>query len=251
MELILSDNEYRLYNLSLIIPTRNEDTIVEKNLISIFNYINDKFAEFELIISDYSNDQTPDIINNLSKRYPEIKYVPVHRKGIGIGMRVGFEYAQYDQIMLYPIDMSWELSCIEKSIQNLSNDNVVLASRGHKNSVTIRPLGRKFFSKLYNLLVNLFFNLNVSDTQCTIALPKSKLKEILEQSDSDTGFFQTQLLIYAKKNNLKIIEIPVFVNDTRKDSKTNPIPESISLFKEIWRERKKQRGTLSKLSKKE
>ena len=77
---------------------------------------------------------------------------------------------------------------------------------------------------------------NISDTQCTVAFKKSNIVSFINELDSKSAFLQTQLLIYSKKNNLKIIEIPVIVNDIRDDSKVSPISDGISMFKELINE---------------
>ena len=119
--------------ISVIIPTRNEEKIVENNLISINEYLSDIFEKYEIIVSDYSEDKTPEIVKELSKKYP-IYYVSANEKGIGIGIRVGIDYARNDLIMVYPIDMSWDISCILKSFQEILSDNgdIILGSRGCK-----------------------------------------------------------------------------------------------------------------------
>ena len=73
--------------------------------------------------------------------------------------------------MTYPIDMAWDLQTIDKSIAKLNEGyDVVLGSRNLKKSRTKRPLKRKIFSKGYNFLINLLFNLKIGDTQGTVAL---------------------------------------------------------------------------------
>ena len=222
---------------SVIIPTINEEKIVQNNLISINEYLSDIFEKYEIIVSDYSEDKTPEIVKELSKKYP-IYYVSANEKGIGIGIRVGIDYARNDLIMVYPIDMSWDISCILKSFQEILSDNgdIILGSRGCKESIVNRKLKRKIFTNIYNFLVNVFFGLNISDTQCTVAFKKSNIVSFINELDSKSAFLQTQLLIYSKKNNLKIIEIPVIVNDIRDDSKVSPISDGISMFKELINE---------------
>jgi glycosyltransferase involved in cell wall biosynthesis len=223
--------------ISLIVPTRNEEIIVEKNLKLIYEYLfaNKTFDDFEILVCDYSEDKTPGTVVSLSKKYPQIKYVPVKKKGVGIGIKIGMQSAKYDALMVYPIDMSWDIECIQNSLLALSDNNVILGSRGHRDSIVNRPLKRRMFSKLYNLLVNLFFKLHIKDTQCTIALRKSDLDCFIDKLGSDGPFFQTELLIHAKRQNLNIVEIPAVVNDTREDSSINPISDGFSMFKEIIR----------------
>lgn len=223
--------------ISLIVPTRNEGEIIEVNLKLISDYLSKSFEKYEIVVSDFSEDRTPELVNDLSKKYP-IKYVYAGEKGIGIGIRKGIEAAKNDLVMFYPADMSWNISCIRESfIKILSNDGkIILCSRGYINSIVTRTLKRKILTKIYNTLVNLLFGLNISDTQCTVAFRKSDIIPFIDRLDSKTAFFQTQILIYSKKNNLKIIEIPAVVNDVRRDSKINMVGDSFLMFKDLINE---------------
>ncbi len=226
-----------LDSISLIVPTRNEEYIVENNLRMINDYLSELFENYEIVVADYSEDRTPEIVKKFSKNY-HVYYIPVGEKGIGIGIKIRIESARNDLLMVYPIDMSWNISCIKESFQKiLCNDgDVILGSRGCKESIVNRTKKRVIFTKIYNILVNIFFDLNISDTQCTVAFKKSEIISFVDRLDSKTAFFQTQLLIHSKRNNLKIIEIPVIVNDIRIDSKVNPVKDGLYMFKELINE---------------
>ena len=52
-------NNININEISLIVPTRNEEKIVEKNLKLIYDYLseNKTFNNFEILVCDYSNDK--------------------------------------------------------------------------------------------------------------------------------------------------------------------------------------------------
>ena len=227
-------------NISLIVPTHNEERIVKKNLLLIYNYLNSDrfFRNFEILVCDYSKDKTPDIVKSLSKKYSRLKYIEIKYRGIGIAIRKGIESARYDAIMVYPIDMTWDKKCIKHSIMGLSSSDIVLGSRSHKDSVVTRPFKRRVFSKLYNLLINLFFGLGIKDTQCTIALRKGDVRLFIKKLRSHDASFQIEVLIHAKKQKLKIVEIPVVVRDTRTDSKIHPLKDGLLMFRQVFKIRR-------------
>ena len=63
--------------LSVIIPTRNEQRIVKKNLLTIDSYISKHklVNKYELVISDYSTDNTPAIVKFMQKKNKKIKFI--------------------------------------------------------------------------------------------------------------------------------------------------------------------------------
>ncbi len=229
------------YSLSLIVPTRNEEKIAETNLKALDTHLKScpLIGDYEILVCDYSTDKTPEIIRNLRKRNPNIKYIAAKKRGIGAGIRAGLEHSAYEYVMLYPIDLSWDLDCIRDSLDAIKSQDgdIILASREHKDSVTMRTKKRVFFSKIYNIIINIAFGLEVKDTQCTFATRRENIDKFLDMLDSDSAFLQTQIIIYGKKNSLKIKEIPTKVKDTRTDSKINVIRDGTQMLKEIIQEK--------------
>lgn len=233
-------------SLSLIVPTRNEENIVETNLDALDAHLKScpKIGDYEILVCDYSTDKTPEIIRNLGKRNSNIKYIAAKKRGIGAGIRVGLDHSSHECVMLYPIDLSWNLNCIAESLDSLErgDGDIILASREHKDSITTRTKKRVFFSKIYNIITNIAFNLDVSDTQCTFAAKRENISKFLDKLDSDSAFLQTQIIIYGRESGLKIKEIATTVKDTRPDSKINVIRDGTQMLKEIILEKTKNRN---------
>ena len=231
----------KTYNVSMIIPTRNEEKIVVHNLEKINRYLKNSriIRNYEILVSDYSTDKTPEKIKELGRKNPKIRYIDAGKKGIGAGILAGLKNSRLDYIVLYPIDLSWNFESIEKSIQTLETHDIVLASREHKNSITSRPMKRIAFSKIYNFIIKKAFGLKINDTQCNFAARRTDINKYINKLDSDSAFLQTQILIHAKKIGLSIIEIPAIVNDTRPDSKIDVLKDGTQMLKEIINEKLK------------
>ncbi len=227
-------------NLSLIVLTRNEENIVKYNLEKINDYLKNLklIDDYEIIVSDFSQDSTLEIVKKMARNNPKIRPYAAPRKGIGIGIVTGANQVRYDYMMFYPIDMAWNISIIDESIKKMIEGfDVVLGSRSIKDSKTNRPIKRQVFSKLYNLIVNIFFNLKISDTQGTCALKKNDFLKYQNQLEDDGAFLQTEILIYSKINGLKIIEIPSIVTDLRKDSSIQVLPFALGMIKKVIRKK--------------
>jgi len=227
-------------SFSLVVLTRNSEKTVEENIIKINNYLTNLslFENYEIIVSDYSEDKTFSILDKISKKINTIKPKKAPRKGIGCGIVSGIKNSIGEYVMTYPIDMAWDLQTIDKSITKLNEGyDVVLGSRNLEQSRTKRPLKRKIFSKGYNLLINLLFNLKIGDTQGTVALKKSDFMKYEKYLDDDGPFLQTEILIYSKKSGLKIKEVPSIVSDMRKDSTVSVLPFSISMMRKALKKK--------------
>ena len=208
-------------NLSLVILTRNSEKIFQENLEKIGNYLKNLeiLSHYEIIVSDFSEDKTFEILTKIARENKLLIPVKAPRKGIGCGIKSGFDVAKFENVMFYPIDMAWEVNIIEESLEKLKqNFDVVLGSRWIYGSQTERPIKREIFSKFYNILISLLFNLKIRDTQGTVAIKRNDFLKYRKKLEYDGPFLQTEILIYSKKLNLKIIEIPSNVLDKRKNS---------------------------------
>ena len=86
------------YNsISVIMPSFNEQEIIDKTIQSTYQFLQRNFQDFELIIvNDGSVDNTAKIIKKAIARFPLVKlisYTP--NKGYGFAIRSGFDKASY------------------------------------------------------------------------------------------------------------------------------------------------------------
>ena len=223
-------------SLSLVVLTRNEATFVKKNVQIIYSYLKDNFADFELIISDYSEDDTPQIVLNMAQELPGLTYVRAPRRGIGAGLKAGIAKATKDVIMFYPIDLSWNLQTIERSVNELQhNGDVIIGSRRCAGASANRPLTREIFSQVYSMLANILFDLGVKDTQGTFTMWRHDLETFYQRLESDDPFLQTEILIHSKLKRLRIMEIPCSVVEHRGHSNVSPLREGTAMLKKMLR----------------
>jgi cellulose synthase/poly-beta-1,6-N-acetylglucosamine synthase-like glycosyltransferase len=78
--------------VSIVIPTMNEEKIIEKRLQNILemDYPREKL---EVVFVDNSNDATPQIIKNYQKNYPFIKLLKQQKQGFNNALNQGYSAA--------------------------------------------------------------------------------------------------------------------------------------------------------------
>lgn len=80
--------------VSVVIPTFNEAATIKKKIENTMqlDYPADKL---ELVIIDCSTDTTPEIVQNLSKTYPQIRLIrETERKGLATSLNIGYSSAK-------------------------------------------------------------------------------------------------------------------------------------------------------------
>ncbi len=206
--------------ISLVVPIHNEEKILEKNLKKISNYLSSLGKEFELVlIENGSTDNTFTIAKKIAKKDARVRVLVITQKSLGKALKKGILNAKGEILFWYPIDMSVNLSYIQESLTLAKEYDIVIGSKEHQDSRVNRTLSRKIYSFFYNSLVNILFNLGISDTQCVKTFKKDAIVPLAKVADTQGIVFEVELLYLAKKNKLIIKEIPVKVSDLRKDSK--------------------------------
>ena len=90
------------------------------------------------------------------------------------------------------------------------HSEVAIGTRlGHSAHVR-RRLGREVLSRGYNCLIHAGFRAHFSDAQCGFkALRGDVARRLLPLVEDDGWFFDTELLLLAERNGMRIYEVPV------------------------------------------
>lgn len=206
--------------LSLLVLTRNSEDTVLDSLEKIRSYLAGCGAvgKFEVLVCDYSQDSTPELVRRAAAGAPQIRYCGAGRPGIGAGIRAGLAAARLEYAMTYPIDMAWDLEVIVDSVRALGSADVVFGSRYAAGSRVDRPILRRLFSLGYRLLVQAVFGLGVRDLNGTVAVRTESARALEGSLRSDTAFLTTEIAIEARSRGMEITEIPCRVVDMRNNS---------------------------------
>lgn len=207
--------------LSIVIPAMNESERLPQTLKSYLNFFDTKLKdEYEVVIvSNNCKDDTPDVVENLKKQYPQIihsdKYSRVFT-GKGGAVIEGFKIAQGDHIGFVDADGSTPAEYFYDLYHNIENKDGVIASRWIEGA----EIGKKqnfkriVASRTFNLMVRNMFGLKIKDSQCGAKLFKKKaIKSILDQTIIKHWAFDVDLLYALKRKGFNVKEIPTKWDD--------------------------------------
>ena len=172
-------------------------------------------GEFEIIvISDGCSDRSPEIVKEFALKNDGI--VPFrfsNKLGKGGAIIKGIEMSTGTVVGFTDADESvvpGEYGKLVKLVENGSD--CAIASRRVKGAKILehQPAIRQIASKMFNVLVNGLFGLDIRDTQCGAKAFKGEtIRRILPDIRS-TGFnFDVDLLWKMKLNGYAISEIPI------------------------------------------
>ena len=228
-------------DLSIVIPAYNEERRLPKTLDSIFAYLHERPCRAEvLVVDDGSSDQTREIVNSLQSRYPALRLVPNEgNRGKGFSVRHGMLEARGEVALFTDADLSTPIEEADKLLAALRNEgyDAAIGSRAVDRGLievhqsAIREQAGIFFNRMVRWILAIDF----SDTQCGFkAFRTERARFIFEQQRAERFGFDPEVLFLAKRNGLRVAEIPVrWSHDSA--TKVNVAGDGLQMFFELLR----------------
>lgn len=192
---------------SLVIPFYNEERQAAFIVQRILDYFQARNVDFELIlVNNGSRDGTAEILESLSRRNPQIRYISLTENlGFGGGTFAGLKLAQGQYLGFTTaggqVLPEYILSVFETARQH---PNTVCKTR----RTTRENLFRELASYGYALLANLLFFVWTMDINGhPLVLAKDVFHSLAIQSKN--FMINLEILVKAKQRNLKIIQVPI------------------------------------------
>jgi len=206
--------------LSVVIPVWNGGQMLEKAVSETLAFLDHLEDEGELIIvSDGCNDSPEELIGSWLKSDSRLRLIQLDRhRGKGAAVRSGVLAAQGELIAMLDVDLSAAPDSLITLREAMGpNDSIVCGSRTLKGSILPKPQGwlRRCAGFLFHLFVRMMTSLEIKDTQCGCKLFRAHDVQPIFESMKVEGFaFDVELLFLARKNCLKMIEVPIEWSDS-------------------------------------
>jgi len=197
--------------LSIVVPAHNEeDALTDVVGRIIFHEGIGKYLYELIVVDDCSTDRTPEILDELAKKWKIIK--PIHRNGgpgFGRAMKAGIEAATGDAVVPVMADLSDDLDTIPLMAASIENGyDIAFGSRFVKGGKALDYSFPKLVAnRLCNNVVSLFFGFPWKDTSNAFKMYRKGLITGLDLQS--TGFeFCLELALKAMMRGAKVVEIP-------------------------------------------
>jgi glycosyltransferase involved in cell wall biosynthesis len=227
--------------INLTLPVHNEAGVLRENVGRVREFLNTLSDwEFELVIAENgSTDQTWAITRELQKELG-VRALHLTQPGRGGTLKLAWLESKADILSYMDIDLSTDLGAFPALITPLilGEYDLAIGSRLLGNSVVRRSWKREVISRVYNHLVRRILHARFTDAQCGFkAMSRYAASRLLPQVQDNHWFMDTELLIQAQRQEMRILEIPVKWHENP-DSRVKLIPTIIEDIKGILRLRK-------------
>lgn len=221
--------------LSLLIPSFNEEKIIEKTLGLVLKFLSKKKFNWEVIVvDDGSSDDTSMIVKKFTKA--GVKLVR-YAKNLGKGgaLKEGVKHASGNYIIFSDADLSVKIETIDVVLEMLKRADVVIASRRIKGSKILvhQPILREAMGRVYTFLTRVVTGVNLSDFTCGFkGFRRVSAKKIFSKTLINRWAYDSEILFLAKKFNYKLKQTPVIWRN-REDTRVVLKNVIIQSFKDL------------------
>ena len=202
-------------SVNIVIPVFNEDKELAQSIATLVEYLRGNLVDFvwRITIADNaSTDDTLQVGRKLAQVIPEVSVVHVDQKGRGRAVKFVWQQDKADILAYMDVDLSTDLKHLPPLVRSLTRGyDIAIGTRNAKGSrVYGRSLLRTITSKVYIMIIKLFFWVHFSDAQCGFkAVTRRMVRELIPRIQDNEWFFDTELLVVAEKMGYRIYEEPV------------------------------------------
>ncbi len=191
--------------ISIVIPAYNDKEIIEDNIKTVLCKMRRLADRFEIIlIDDYSTDGTREIIKELSLKHSEV--VPIYHvenRGVGSGLRSGFDAARYDLVLTNCSDLPFDVDDLEQVVPFMTKERADICVMVRKDR-SANTIFRKITSLVNYMIIRLLFRVPVRDFQFCQLYRNNVVKTI--KPEARDVFVPPEMIIRAYDAGLRIVQ---------------------------------------------
>jgi glycosyltransferase involved in cell wall biosynthesis len=201
-------------DVEIVVPVYNEEETLGASIRRLHEFLSTNFPlSWQIVIADNaSTDRTLDVARLLSADLPGVSLLHLPKKGRGRAVRAAWLGSPARVVCYMDVDLSTDLRALLPLVAPLisGHSDLAIGTRLARSARVTRGNKREFISHAYNVLLRTFLRAHFSDAQCGFKAVRTDVARRLLPAVVDEGwFFDTELLVLAQREGLRIHEVPV------------------------------------------
>jgi len=244
-----------MLTLSIIIPTFNEQSKIERDILAADHFLTSEGITGQIIVvDDGSTDETVKIAQKTAGTIRTECFVEALEQNCGKGyaVRTGILKSQGDHVLFADSGVCVPFAEVKIGLDLISSGQCQIAhgSRKLSNCNIVRPQSRyrKICSKLFHwfLIYDIKQLKPLTDTQCGFKVYRGDIaRELYAESKIDRFIFDIEIILLASAKEYTIREFAVnWTCDP--DSRLKPANEIFSLLRDIMKLKRQFRNLSAK-----
>ncbi|WP_233359041.1 bifunctional glycosyltransferase family 2/GtrA family protein [Thermomonospora amylolytica] len=225
--------------VEIVVPVHNEERALAGCVRTLHGHLRKRLPfPWRITVADNaSTDRTLRVARELAAELPGVGVVHLDRKGRGLALRTAWNASDADIVAYMDVDLSTGLDGLLPLLAPLASghSDLAIGSRLAPGARTVRGPRRELISRCYNTLLRAGLGARFSDAQCGFKAARAEaVRPLLAVTSDDSWFFDTELLVLAEHNGLRIHEVPVdWVEDL--DSRVDVVRTAVEDLRGMWR----------------
>ena len=223
-----------MVEVSVVLPCLNEEEGVGICIRKIQDVFRNEGLEGEVIVVDNGcTDDTVRVVQDLD--YDNVRVVRENRKGYGSAYLCGFRFCSGELIVLGDADDSYNFYDIPRFLEALKDADFVVGNRNVVLQGAMPFLHQRVGQPLFYMIMRYALRIPISDSHCGFGVIRRR--DLAKLGLRSLGMeFASEILIKAKRNGLRIKEIPIVYSPRLGESKLRTFRDGVRHFSLIGRE---------------
>ncbi len=192
--------------IAVALPAYNEQESLPRTVPRFVRALRNVTDDFEVVIvNDGSSDRTAEVVNELSREYPEVRLVQ-HPVNLGYGAAVwtGITSGQKEFVFFTDADGQFEVEELSRFLPFAGEYDLIIGYRAPRRDPPMR-LVNAFGWKMF---VTLLFGYVARDIDCAFKLFRRDILDVV-YVESRGAAFSAEFLVKARDRGYRIKELPV------------------------------------------
>ncbi|TMR93419.1 glycosyltransferase [Nonomuraea basaltis] len=232
------DTAARLASLDIVIPVLNEERALPGCVRTLAGFLDGFPLPWRITIVDNgSTDATWLVATALAREFDRVLARRIDVRGRGAALRAAWRDSPADIVAYMDVDLSTDLDALFPLVAAVASGHseIAVGTRLAHSARTRRSLRREVVSRAYNALLRYGFGAGFSDAQCGFKAARTDVvRPLMDKIEDNSWFFDTELLLLAEHNGLRVHEVPVdWIEDV--DSRVRVVRTAIDDLKGLAR----------------
>jgi glycosyltransferase involved in cell wall biosynthesis len=229
----------RTCTVDIAIPVFNEERALAGCVHTLHAFLQSEFPfPWRITVVDNGSvDATWAVATDLAHRLDRVHVRRIVTRGKGAAIRTAWQESPAEIVVYMDVDLSTGLGALLPLVAPLvsGHSEVAIGSRTAPGSRIRRSAKREIISRGYNSLLRVGFGTDLTDTTCGFKAARAEaIRPLLLKSSDDGWFFDTELLLLAAYNGLRVHEVPVdWVEDA--DSRVEIVSTALHNLRALMR----------------
>jgi putative flippase GtrA len=200
--------------LDVVVPVYNEELVLAASVERLHAHLRDHmpFSWRMTIADNASTDRTLAVARQLAAVLPGVEVLHLDEKGRGRALRAAWAGSDAQIVAYMDVDLSTDLAALLPLVAPLvsGHSDLSIGSRLARGARTVRGAKREVVSRTYNRMLKMVFRNGFRDAQCGFKAVRADVaRRLLPEIEDEGWFFDTEMLLLAEHNGLRINEVPV------------------------------------------